>query len=160
VQAGLYASVYTNDSAHPVFDRNGEGSRLIEARSSSFKYGKFENGLVGRQWQNHQHLHLRDSDTEMEVKESRVYSRCLRSLLVLDLTAVDVGGSSAALLFEPFWNRTIERFLQDSMEEKQRRRSEWRHLRVIPDPVRLSRVLELAADRITSAAQVLGGIEG
>jgi len=157
LRTGLYASIYENDSSHAIYDRNGAGRLLVPKNARTFKYGKFENGVAERHKDNHRHLHRRDAEG-IEV-ETDIFASCLRLLLVLDLSPLEIGSDvSVAEVFEPYWNGCIRAFLEERghLDRGQRDRGESRYLLDAgPSKAALSPLLERLAARIEAAAREL-----
>ena len=124
---GLYVMVFANDDDLEVRDNNkGREKTVIHAHGASLKPGKFEAGLVTRLTNYSGHLHRLQRNGSMDM----VFASCLRRLLVLDLSGVDLG-VSAARVFERYWVHGAGSFLRDKRlvgDLPQIERSEWRYL--------------------------------
>jgi hypothetical protein len=131
IRDGLYVATYTNRSEHSVWDNNDPPRELIKPKSSMLKYGKFENGVVGRYKETFHHLRRRLPNDQLELQLQR---ELLQLVLVLDLTPLRLRSCSCADVFEPFWNGGIESWLQerDLLVLPQNNRVESRQLQGTP----------------------------
>lgn len=155
LQQGLYASVYANPFSVDVYDNNAKKKVVIKAQSKSFKFGKFEGGLIERQRTNWKHLH---TDSESGGVQFAIYPKCLQRLWVLDLTGKRVGSLWHARVFEKYWNGELEAYLkrQNLLEGEQKGRSEWRHLGITQlDAREVTALMGRLAERIEAAAKAL-----
>lgn len=110
VKWGLYVATHFNDSNFPIYDRNGDGHKVVPENGYNLKYGKFQDGAPKRFRQNCEHCHRRRPDgTEAPAS----YADTLQLLLVLDLTGSmpTAGEPNPAEIYEKHWNRQIRAYL-------------------------------------------------
>jgi hypothetical protein len=151
---GLYVAVYVNESEHDVWDDNeGREKVVVEARSSTLKYGKFEGGVVDRYKEQFEHLRRHPPG---EPSQTWIFRELVRFVIVLDLTPVPLPSCSCARVFEPFWNAQIEHWLREHhLLSKQGKRIESRRLLGVPKREALLPLLIRLQARIEAAAQAL-----
>lgn len=130
VRDGLYVFYLANRFDKPVRDGNiGWEKTVIHPAGASIKPGKFEGGFHRRLGNYQKDLHWLGEQGEW----NRIFTRCFRFALLLDLSQCDLGFNSSARIFEQYWNQSVYSFLAAQSlwappHIKQNKRSEWHYI--------------------------------
>jgi hypothetical protein len=126
---GLYCFFLTNPLNEYILDNNPKPKTVLHRKGASLKPGKFEQGLLTRLKNYHDHLHWMPTPGAQEW----MFTRCFKMGFVLDLSKHDMGLPSTARVFEKYWTECVNRFLRERGllapdPIRQLARAEWRYL--------------------------------
>lgn len=131
---GLYLLSFKNDSNHSIHDRNfkkgspnKDGKVIVPRRSTTVKFGKFQNSLKNRLIDYHKHMHFPSN----QILGSGIFSRFVERVYVLSIPTVDAASDKiiGSHIFENLWNSAIDLYLTNGLllEGVQNYRSEYRN---------------------------------
>jgi len=156
IKNGLYCLVFINSSTSPIRDKNKKniphpflGKIVIPPKSTSIKFGKFENGFFNRMKQYNKHFHY-ECDPRREI-----FSDVLFSAYALNLDETQGSNSNiiASRIYEQYWNQLIHKFLIENglLSPSQNIRSEYRTIETDLSMQEINTRLEIEMNEISKA---------